>query len=824
MHQSRMYGIALALCFSLTLIPTAVAHLATSTIAIHLRRATFDPLQNVPSTNSTLASSTKSTLRLVQLSTPPDDSTPAQLEAAGMHPLIYVPDNTWLVRMPAAQQPALAAVRWSGTFQAGYKLPAELDPQLSAATTTTATLRLLAAPDADTGAVAAAIRTAGGIVLSSASGLNGATFRIELPSTALAVLLQRDDVVWVERYQVPRLSNDKGRTITGVTTAQSQLSWLSGAGQIVAVTDTGLDSQEVLSADFSGRLVMAYGPSQMSSTCMTSDWSDHNGHGTHVSGTVLGSGALSPSGTSFAGFAPAASLVVEAVSSGGDSLDCLADDSTFLSKAHDAGARVQNASWGAPTGGTIRAPTYGGYDSFAQQVDDYLWNHKDHLLVVAAGNEGDDSDHNGVIDADAINSPATAKNVLAVGASESNRPPSSSACATSASSPPQNFCWNAYMQGIGAPFAGDFISDNSSGMAAFSSRGPTEDGRLKPEIVAPGTNVISSRSHASGATYDVTYDANYAYASGTSMAAPMVSGAAALIRQWLAHERNMGSPSAALVKALILNGATNLSPGQYGTGADREIPSAWPNNVEGWGRLSVDGAVQIESEQIWLTDATAGVSTNGSASSTFDVTDQQPLHITLAWTDYPASPLASKSLINDLDLEVQAPDGTSTRGNASAALDSSCQAAGADRCNNAESVAIATPQVGTYTLRVIGHSVTYGPQPYALVARLQAPAVVAPQDAPTLATPSVTGSLVALSWTAVSAAPSYEVQRRSSSAATIQSSVEVASTNLRLVADIGSYVFQVRGCNSAGCGPWSNSVSTNVTIAPQKQFVPVAAR
>jgi len=68
MHQSRMYGVALALCFSLTLIPTAVAHLATSTIAIHLRWATFDPLQNVPSIDSTLASCAASTLRLVQFS------------------------------------------------------------------------------------------------------------------------------------------------------------------------------------------------------------------------------------------------------------------------------------------------------------------------------------------------------------------------------------------------------------------------------------------------------------------------------------------------------------------------------------------------------------------------------------------------------------------------------------------------------------------------------------------------------------------------------------------------------------------------------------
>ncbi|HEX9370967.1 MAG TPA: S8 family serine peptidase [Roseiflexaceae bacterium] len=825
MHKHTTYNIALALCVVLALVPSIAARSASGIAAIHLRRATFDPLQSTPAIASTMRSSGQSTLRLVQLSAAPDESTPAKLEAAGMRPLVYVPDNAFLVRMPAAQQPALAAVRWSGPFQLAYKLPSELDALLSASAATTETLRLLAAPDADARAVADAIRAAGGTVHGSAGGLNGATLRVQLPATSVGQLLQRDDVLWIERDQEMRLSNDQGRAITGVTTARQQLGWLTGAGQIVAVTDTGLDRQDQLSADFSGRVVAAYTPGQMSGACATSEWSDHNGHGTHVSGTVLGSGALSPSGTSFAGLAPQANLVVEAVSSGGTNLDCLTEDTNFLSKAYAAGARVQNASWGGATGGTYSSPTYGGYDSFAEQIDDYLWSHGDQLLVVAAGNQGADRDRNGVIDGDSINSPATAKNVLAVGASENNRAPAGGACATTASSPAQNYCWSAYLSGIGAPFAGDFISDNIGGIAAFSSRGPADDGRIKPEIVAPGTNVVSARSQAAGASYDSTYDANYAYESGTSMAAPMVSGAAALVRQWLAQERGLSAPSAALVKALLLNGATDISPGQYGAGSYREIPAAWPNNVEGWGRLSVAGAVQLSDEQIWLADATQGLTTGASASYTFDVTAQQPLRVTLAWTDYPASPLASKTLVNDLDLEVQAPDGTILQGNAGAATTSACQDAGADRCNNVESVAIAAPQIGAYIFRVRGQAVAHGPQPYALVARLQAPPVVAPQDAPTLQTPSVSGPAVALSWSTVSGATSYEVQRSASSSfATIQASAKMTSTSVTLVTDVGAYVFRVRGCNDGGCGPYSNTADATVTVAPQKQFTPLISQ
>jgi hypothetical protein len=264
-------------------------------------------------------------------------------------------------------------------------------------------------------------------------------------------------------------------------------------------------------------------------------------------------------------------------------------------------------------------------------------------------------------------------------------------------------------------------------MAAFSSRGPADDGRIKPDLVAPGTNVISARSHATGATYSDTYDTNYAYDSGTSMAAPLVSGTAALVRQWLSKDRGLIAPSAALVRALLLNGASNLSPGQYGTGSTQEIPSAWPNSVEGWGRANLSQSVQLSGAQIWLSDATGGLSGGESIDYTFVVTDGNPrMRTTLTWADYPASPLASKALVNDLDLEVIAPDGSIIWGNSSSDLTATCRAQGADRCNTSESVEIAATQLGTYTLRVTGASVAHGPQPFAIVARFGSGSVTPP--------------------------------------------------------------------------------------------------
>jgi subtilisin family serine protease len=692
---------------------------SATAITIHLRRAPIDPLRTAAIRASDMQTTTPTRLLLVQFSTAPDMNTRAALEATGLHPLLYIPDNTFLVRASQPVIPAsvvLPGLRWAGPFQATYKLPAELDSLVSSTDPQPADLRLLAMPDADVDALAQALRGLGGAVLEHSSSLNGTSLHVVLPAAALRAVLQRDDVLWLEAFVAPGLYNDRAGRILGVPAARVQFG-LTGAGQIVAVTDTGLDVQSNLSADFAGRLVRGFSTNDMSSACSGTTWNDRNGHGTHVSGTVLGSGTLSPSGFSFAGMAPAARLIIQAVSSGGRSLDCLPYDTSYLSKAYAAGARVQNASWGGPTG--AGACEFGCYTDQARDVDSYLWDHKDHLFVVAAGNSGIDIDDNGVIDPDSIGSPAIAKNVLAIGATENDRPPTSGGC--SSSSLP-NLCWSAY--GYGTPFAGDFVSDHINGMAAFSSRGPADDGRIKPEIVAPGVNIISARSHDPAAAYgsDELYGNDYAYKSGTSMATPMISGLAALVRQWLAEQRHIDVPSAALVKALLINGATDITPGQYKSGPQREIPMAWPNSVEGWGRAAITDTIGLSAaDQVWMHEGD-GLQTGMTVTYTLDISAGQALRFTLAWTDYPGNPAVDKQLVNDLDLEVQAPDSTITRGNANGDLRLDCRDAGGyDRCNNVESVQLAAPVAGRYMVRVHANVVNPlgGPQPFALVGRAQ---------------------------------------------------------------------------------------------------------
>src|SRR5206468_8087123 len=148
----------------------------------------------------------------------------------------------------------------------------------------------------------------------------------------------------------------------------------------------------------------------------------------------------------------------------------------------------------------------------------------------------------GVIDPDSLLAPGTAKNVVTVGASENLRETGGF------SGVPWllfSFCYATQ------PIATDLPSDNIDGMAAFSSRGPADDGRVKPDIVAPGTNIVSARSHYPGAgTLYGPYEtnANYVYSAGTSMATPLAAGAGVLAPQWLTLH-GIADPSGASVKA-----------------------------------------------------------------------------------------------------------------------------------------------------------------------------------------------------------------------------------------------------------------------------------
>ena len=359
-----------------------------------------------------------------------------------------------------------------------------------------------------------------------------------------------------------------------------------------------------------------------------------------------------------------------------------------------AGARISSNSWGQNVeddgvGGTIDVK--GKYRSDCVSVDQFMFDHPDMLILFSAGNDGIDSDGDGVVDLNSIGVPGTAKNCLTVGASENERP---NIRATWGDGWPSDFPKE--------PLASDLLAapkQGSLGIAAFSSRGPCEGGRIKPDIVAPGTLVLSMLSSMMEVDTWGAYDKYYHYMGGTSMSTPLVAGSAALVREWLQKKRNISNPDGATIKAILLAGAKTLAPGQYGTGKYQEIPNLYPNNVEGWGQVNLGKSLQ---NSIGLLVYDGKVIEHGRAH-TFKVkaTVGNALNIVMAYTDAPGDPSSATALVNDLDLLVKTPNGKLIYPNSRTSPDT---------VNNVEGVRIAAGNVesGTYTITVTGTSIPQG--------------------------------------------------------------------------------------------------------------------
>ena len=201
-------------------------------------------------------------------------------------------------------------------------------------------------------------------------------------------------------------------------------------------------------------------------------------------------------------------------------------------------------------------------------------------VVVAAGNDGSDKDGDGKINLKSVTSPGTAKNCITVGACESLRPEFNSE--TYGSWWPDDYPV--------APFKNDPMADDPDQVVAFCSRGPTDDGRVKPDVIAPGTFILSTRSTMIAST---TADggvssepSKYFYMGGTSMATPLAAGAAALVREYHRKKRGNKAPSAALIKATLIAGARRL--------AGTAPAGAVSDNHQGYGRIDLDAVLNAK--------------------------------------------------------------------------------------------------------------------------------------------------------------------------------------------------------------------------------------
>lgn len=456
---------------------------------------------------------------------------------------------------------------------------------------------------------------------------------------------------------------------------------LTGKGQVVAVADSGLDGGdlETLHEDMRGRVSRVYAIGR------EGDWSDFIGHGTHICGSVMGNGAKS--GGKVRGPAYEATLIMQSLCDehGGTARPTSLWDLLWQAYREEnglPGARIHCDSWGSGRDDDAEgAELLGVYVEDCREIDRFTFEHPDLLVVFASGNDAVDLDGDGVVDPDSLNSQATAKNVLTVGGAESARPAGVTYGKVVASRYPAE---PVFGDDIGKPCDGEHL-----GMAAFSGRGPCDDGRIKPDVIAPATMICGPKSSVMRRPLKGAYH----YKNGTSMAAPLVAGGAALVREWL--EAQGTSPDAATLKALLAAGARSLAPGQYGTGEWREIPATVPNAVEGWGMVDLGRSVGRKGRQLRVEDAQV-LAEGETATFQLNLEAGENFFAVLAYNDAPALLAAGRQLVNDLDMCVISPSGKRIWSNS---------LNGPDRLNNLEGVRQVAEESGAYRIEVRAWSI-----------------------------------------------------------------------------------------------------------------------
>lgn len=476
------------------------------------------------------------------------------------------------------------------------------------------------------------IREAGGWTVDALPVRYGLANMLDIWATpdVVQALSQRDPVLRVMgRDEFVKTDNAAAANLSSVTPLHSAPYDLTGAGITLSVLDIGLAKAD--HPEFEGRV-----------TVQSEGSVDR--HPTHVTGTIAAKG-ITPAAR---GMAPAAR--VHQFSHDVNNVFQLKYDSFPL-----LGVAADNNSWGYITGwdfdssksqwGWYENRHFGGYSGVSAYVD-YIVRDRGTLIVFSAGNEGGDSGPGSAPFKHVHPYDDDDEAVWCISSNASGTDCPADPCGTrcEVEKHPSDGVFSNVGQTASAKNVLAVGAVNSAkAIASFSSRGPTRDGRIKPELVAKGVG-----------QYSTTESGGYGNLQGTSMAAPVVTGITALLlEQW---SRTMGpiGPTADVLKALLIQGAEDLgNPG--------------PDYTFGFGLVNAKASVDaIRADNRQGTRIRRGALESGESHEfPFELATGASAKLTLVWTDpygepYPNSGpfLDRATLVDDMDLEVIAPDGS----------------------------------------------------------------------------------------------------------------------------------------------------------------------
>ncbi len=616
---------------------------------------------------------------IVQLDQVAGPALRAQLASRGLSLQSYLGSNAYFATVDATEQQldelaAMQAIKFAGPVKRQWKLHPDLnagnivpwsviDQKLGQkedkagaqpAIETTVAAYVQFHPDVDLDIEAMNIvRRHGGEVRSIVRSIS--TLVIHLPFSQIGALADEDAVQWVEP-PMPQFStlNAENRTITQANIVQDAPYGLDGTGVNVMIYDGG--TIRATHQDLAGRVTIG-------------DTDGVSDHATHVAGTVGGTGAAS--GGANRGMAPNVQIfsygfeVVGGLEPGFLYTDPGDLEADYTHAIVNHGAVLTNNSIGSnvqPNG--YPCAWQGDYGLTASLIDGIVRGSlgSEMRIAWAAGNErqGSSCDVEGFGDYYSVAPPGANKNAMSVGA----------------------------------------LNANDDSVTDFTSWGPVDDGRMKPDISAPGCQEGGDGGVTStGSSSDTTYNVKC----GTSMASPTLCGLTALLLQDYRLQFGSPDPMGSTVKAMWCHTAADIAnPG--------------PDYQSGYGSVRAQAAIDFMRTGNFIEEQVD----NGAGYNLVVVVQpgDPELKITLAWDDFPGTPNINPNLINNLDLVVTSPSGTRFF---PWTLDPANPSADAVQTqenilDNIEQVFVANPQPGGWLVEVRGTAVPQGPQKFSLCA------------------------------------------------------------------------------------------------------------